>query len=102
MTASAIASMHSVMPRRTTTTMKDIHIPNPKYLPPVTGLTSFESTSIRVGLRAKTRPTETQDTTHRSSHASNVHPSVSGFNGRPLTIPGSNDARNYTTKRTGF
>jgi hypothetical protein len=101
MTATKIAYMQSGMPRRTTT-MKDSHIPNLKYIPPTTGLASFEDISIRVGLRAKKSSTETQDTTDRSSQASNVHPSLSGSNGRPLTRSGSNDARNYTTKRTGF
>jgi hypothetical protein len=47
-------------------------------------------------------PTETQDTANKSPQASNGHPGLSGSNARPLTRSGSNDARNYTTKRTGF
>jgi hypothetical protein len=67
-----------------------------KYSPHTTGLTSVEAISIRrVGLRVKKSSTETQDTTDRSSQAINMHPSLSGSNGRPLTRSGSNDARNY-------
>jgi hypothetical protein len=75
---------------------------NNQSAPPTSGIISFEAISIRVGLIAKKSSTETQDTTQRSSQASNVHPSLSGSNGRPLTRSGSNDARNCTTKRTGF
>jgi hypothetical protein len=77
--------------------------PKPKVPPPMSGLTSFEAISIqRVGWIAKKRSTETQDTTERSSQTSNGHPSLSGYNGRQPTRSGSNDARNYTTKTTGF
>jgi hypothetical protein len=69
-----IASMQSRMARRTTTTMKDSRIPNPKYLHPMNGLTSFEDISTRVGLIAKKSFIGNQDTTPRSSQASNVHP----------------------------
>jgi hypothetical protein len=72
--------------------------PNTNVPPPMTGLTSF-GISIRVGLIAKKSSTETQDTTSKNSQASNGHPSLSGSNDRPLTRSGSNDARNYTTKR---
>jgi hypothetical protein len=77
-------------------------LPNIKVPPPTRGLTSFEPISIRLGMIAKKSSTETQDTPDKSSPASNGHPSLSGSNGRPLTRSGCNDARNYTTKRTGF
>jgi hypothetical protein len=84
MTATTIASMQSAMPRRTTT-LKESHIPNIRYSPPTTGLTSFEAISIRVGLIAKKSSTVTQDTPNKKSQASNGHPSLSGSKGRPLS-----------------
>jgi hypothetical protein len=93
--------MQSGMPRRTTT-MKDSHIPNLKYLLHTNGLTSVDDISTRVGLRAEKSSIETQDTTPRSSQASNGHPSLSGSNGRPLTRSEFHDVRKYTTKRMGF
>jgi hypothetical protein len=49
-TATTITSMQSAMPRRMTTmTMTESRRPNPNYLPPTGGLTSFEAISIRMG-----------------------------------------------------